>query len=180
MVRLLIAILVVTIIAFLYQYSEAKSDFNDVKRIRDLHNKWVLDPDNEERPNNALFKRLYEGMTGESIRKMKHYEGSGRHIITRTLDVVATFPSIDRQVQAVTIPVLENMFDHYQLKLKTVSSPRYWIKFIIFMPAEIIEFFGLSLKRITKCFLTFIFWLLNVLISMFNNQIRDFIVSLFK
>lgn len=180
--KLILTIVSVTFITFIYRYFKAKTNYQNMRNIRLDFEEWFFDKSNNQRcrPNQEVFKRLYEEVYGEKTRALAYFSYNKAWIKQQQVDVVASFPTKDLQIASQIFPIMQNMEDYFKVEFDTVKRPMYWLKFIIFLPQEIMQYLGIKPKLFVTHFLNFLIWFAGIVISIFGSDIRNLIVSLFK
>jgi hypothetical protein len=131
-------------------------------------------------PNQAIFARLYKEVYNKKTMSIDYFTGNRAVIKQQKIDLVESFPTKDRQIVSQLFPIMQNMEMHFQEEFRKVSTPMYWIKFIIFLPQEIMQYLGIKPKLFITHSLNFLIWFIGIAISIFGSDIRNLIISLFK
>lgn len=176
----LLFIFVVSFVFFLLQWSNARKDYLTVKRLTQEFDEWIKSDGNSKKPNNAEFTRLFKKMHGKSTFKQDVVRGNSAVMITEATDVVASFPTLHGQLIAAEVGLLDNMYEYFELHYKDVLTLNFWLNFVIFLPAKIIEYLDISeSKKLTKTMNAF-YWLLSTVYILWKPAIQNFLQKLFE
>lgn len=177
--KLFLVLFFITFITFIYRYSQAKENYKEITKLKEEFISWIQDTD-LPKPSNAVFTRLYHQMYGTKERSMRQYKGNSALLVSENIDVVGSFPTMNSQVRSQILFILDNMESHYFDKLIELKKKSYWIKFIIFIPSEISSYLGIKTESIFSKIMIFLYWLIPIIIGVFNSDIRDFFIDIFK
>lgn len=177
--KLFLVLFIITFITFIYRYSQAKENYKEIAKLKEEYISWIQDT-NLPKPSNAVFSRLYHKMTGNKEQSMKHFDGNSAMIVTRNVDAIGSFPTTDHQIKRQNITIMDNMESYYFDNLNEIKKISYWIKFIIFIPSEISSYLGIKTESIFSKIMIFLYWLIPIIIGVFNSDIRDYFMDIFK
>ena len=105
-------ILFVILVQYCYEYSTYKTHYNQAKKLKESYEKWFTNSSND-RPNNAIFKELYKLVYNKEIHPLSYKAGNRAILQISTIDVIASFPTCDKQVAPTIFALLDNIYDHF-------------------------------------------------------------------
>ncbi|MDT1957977.1 hypothetical protein MX629_06015 [Carnobacterium divergens] len=178
--NLLIFLFIIIVLSFLVKWSNTKNDFSTAVRLRKEFNEWILPDTYNKRPSNAEFTNLYEKCYGTKTNTQPVYEGNRAVIITKNIDVIASFPTTHNQLLMHEFGILDNLVDHYELKYKETFKLNYWINFIIFLPQQFVSYIGLSEKAGLSKILNIVYWVLSGLFLFIKPILQKLILHFFE
>ena len=136
-----------------------KDNLNKVCKIDEQYNDWVVDTTNT-RPSNAVFTDLYKAYSGNTTFGVPHYRGNRAVIITEQVDVIASFPSTDRQIMSQQLPLIGTMRDFFKERYAENFSVIFWIKQVIYLPQSAFRYLGIKENSIANKLGNFIWWII--------------------
>ncbi len=75
-------------------------------------------------------------------------------------------------------------YGEYAHRLKEAFNPFYWIKVVIFLPQNIVMYFGGNPRSVASKILNFIYWLIGtaitISVSIYPDEIRAFLDKIFN
>lgn len=177
--KLLILFLVIVLIKFVLNLY----NFLRIKKLCSYHLEFLSD----KRPDFTKYRQEVL-----SLFKKAHIKnvctpatqpvGYGK-IATMNVDVFTMFPS---NLQIIAVPA-HGMFNEAQGVFKKNMcdsiNPIYWLDFLVFLPKNILIYLGLdtekTLFKIINLGFTFLWWSFCTLVTIFQPEIKQFIVELF-
>ena len=152
------------------------------EKLSKMHIAWLADEcDSFPQYKGEIKKLLKNANISDSYIPMSQHLGLGQ-ISNGNASVYLNFPSR-------IIPIassLSNKFDEaigtYRNRVFESFNPIYWIETLIFLPKNLLQYIGLDSEKVAfklcNILLTFIWWILGVLLLFFKPQINDLILSL--
>lgn len=154
-------------------------------RIRTLHKYFCEFMDNK-RDNMNLYRQevlsLFEKAHVKDIKiPISERVGFGQ-IVNASVSVFSMFPSLRPQFSSTTLNMFEETEGVFRKNMIDSFNPFYWIDLIIFLPKTLLAYIGISSEitsyKICNLLLTFIWWILGVLVLYFKPQLQHFIIEL--
>lgn len=140
-----------------------KDNLKKITKIDSDYETWVKADAKTNRPNNATFTDLYKTFSGETTMNMTHFDGNRVAVLKRQIDVIASFPTMDRQVMAQLLPLIDNMKDFFQERFNENFSLIFWIKLLIYLPQNALQYIGVKDTSIANKIANFTWWLVVAL-----------------
>lgn len=172
-------ILFVIFVQYCYEYSTYKTYYNQAKKLKESYEKWFTNSSND-RPNNAIFKELYKIVYNKEIHPLSYKVGNRAILQISTVDAVASFPTRDKQVVPTIFALLDNIYDHFYIEFEKRKTIKYFIDLCIFAPRNLLKWLGIPVTNILSKILSLIFWIISPAITIFREQLINWIMSLFS
>ena len=179
MIYFFLWILFVIFVQYCYEYSTYKTHYNQAKKLKESYEKWFTNSSNE-RPNNAIFKELYKIVYNKEIHPLSYKVGNRAILQISTVDAVASFPTRDKQVAPTIFALLDNIYDHFYIEFEKRKTIKYFIDLYIFAPKNLLKWLGIPVTSILSKILSLIFWIISPAITIFREQLINWIMSLFS
>ena len=179
MIYFFLWILFVIFVQYCYEYSTYKTHYNQAKKLKESYEKWFTNSSNE-RPNNAIFKELYKIVYNKEIHPLSYKVGNRAILQISTIDAVASFPTRDIQVAPTLFALLDNIYDHFYIEFEKRKTIKYFIDLCIFAPRKLLKWLGIPVTNILSKILSLIFWIISPAITIFREQLINWIMSLFS
>ena len=179
MIYFFLWILFVIFVQYCYEYSTYKTHYNQAKKLKESYEKWFTNSSNE-RPNNAIFKELYKIVYNKEIHPLSYKVGNRAILQISTIDAVASFPTRDIQVAPTLFALLDNIYDHFYIEFEKRKTIKYFIDLCIFAPRNLLKWLGIPVTNILSKILSLIFWIISPAITIFREQLINWIMSLFS
>ena len=68
----------------------------------------------------------------------------------------------------------------YKHRAMESLNPFYWIRLILFLPQNIIAYFGCGYNTFLAKILNFIYWIIGIAVALYPNEIRHYLEAFFK
>ena len=172
-------ILFVIFVQYYYEYSTYKTHYNQAKKLKESYEKWFANSSND-RPNNAIFKELYKIVYNKEIHPLSYKAGNRAILQISTVDAVASFPTYDKQIAPTIFALLDNIYDHFYIEFEKRKTIKYFIDLCIFAPRNLLKWLGIPVTNILSKILSLIFWIISPAITIFREQLINWIMSLFS
>lgn len=172
-------ILFVIFVQYCYEYSTYKTHYNQAKKLKESYEKWYINSSND-RPNNAIFKELYKIVYNKEIYPLSYKKGNRAILQISTVDAVASFPTRDIQVAPTIFALLDNIYDHFYIEFEKRKTIKYFIDLCIFAPRNLLKWLGIPVTNILSKILSLIFWIISPAITIFREQLINWIMNLFS
>lgn len=179
MIYFFLWILFVIFVQYCYEYSTYKTHYNQAKKLKESYEKWFTNSSNE-RPNNAIFKELYKIVYNKEIHPLSYKVGNRAILQISTVDAVASFPTRDKQVAPTIFALLDNIYDHFYIEFEKRKTIKYFIDLYIFAPKNLLKWLGIPVTNILSKILSLIFWIISPAITIFREQLINWIMNLFS
>ena len=179
MIYFFLWILFVIFVQYCYEYSTYKTHYNQAKKLKESYEKWFTNSSND-RPNNAIFKELYKIVYNKEIHPLSYKAGNRAILQISTVDAIASFPTRDIQVAPTIFALLDNIYDHFYIEFEKRKTIKYFIDLYIFAPRNLLKWLGIPVTNILSKILSFIFWILSPAITIFREQLINWIMNLFS
>ena len=171
-------ILFVILVQYCYEYLTYKTHYNQAKKLKESYEKWFTNSSND-RPNNSIFKELYKLVYNKEIHPL--YKVGNRAILQiSTVDAIASFPTRDIQVAPTIFALLDNICDHFYIEFEKRKTIKYFIDLYIFAPKNLLKWIGIPVNNILSKILSLIFWIISPAITIFREQLINWIMNLFS
>lgn len=106
------------------------------------------------------------------------------HFASFNASVYHNFPTTDRTIANTALLMFKNAIGVYKSCIIESINPLYWIDLIVFLPKNILIYIGLNMdnssSKLWNVFLSFIWWLLCAFITMFQPEIKQYIVEFIR
>ena len=172
-------ILFVIFVQYCYEYSTYKTHYNQAKKLKESYEKWFTNSSND-RPNNAIFKELYKMVYNKEIHPLSYKVGNRAILQISTVDAVASFPTYDKQIAPTIFALLDNIYDHFYIEFEKRKTIKYFIDLCIFAPRNLLKWLGIPVTDILSKILSLIFWIISPAITIFREQLINWIMNLFS
>lgn len=172
-------ILFVIFVQYCYEYSTYKTHYNQAKKLKESYEKWFTNSSNDK-PNNAIFKELYKIVYNKEIHPLSYKVGNRAILQISTIDAVASFPTRDNQVAPTIFALLDNIYDHFYIEFEKRRTIKYFIDLYIFAPRNLLKWLGIPVTNILSKILSLIFWIISPAITIFREQLINWIMNLFS
>ena len=172
-------ILFVIFVQYCYEYSTYKTHYNQAKKLKESYEKWCENSSNG-RPNNAIFKELYKIVYNKEIHPISYKAGNRAILQISTVDAIASFPTRDIQVAPTIFALLDNICDHFYIEFEKRKTIKYFIDLYIFAPKNLLKWLGIPVNNILSKILSLIFWIISPAITIFREQLTNWIMNLFS
>lgn len=97
------------------------------------------------------------------------------------ISIFDNFPMSKRTVAEPALLMFKNAIGVYKSRMLESINPLYWIELIVFFPKNILRYIGLDLEssasKLWNVFLTFIWWILCTVVTIFLPEIKDSIIK---
>lgn len=172
-------ILFVILVQYCYEYLTYKTHYNQAKKLKESYEKWFTNSSND-RPNNAIFKELYKIVYNKEIHPLSYKAGNRAILQISTVDAVASFPTYDKQIAPTIFALLDNIYDHFYIEFEKRKTIKYFIDLCIFAPRNLLKWLGIPVTNILSKILSLIFWIISPAITIFREQLINWIMNLFS
>lgn len=97
--------------------------------------------------------------------------------------VFQNFPMAQKVIAGPALEMFKNAIGIYKTRMFEAINPLYWIDLIIFLPKNLLAYIGLDSEatafKLWNVFLTFIWWAICTVVTLFQPEIKDFITKVF-
>lgn len=180
----MIKFLIIFICIFLYKLLLNISNFYKCKKFKAGYYKWI----NGNHQNYPTYKSevlnlLKKAGVKDSKIPVAQPLGAGK-LTTCNVSVMDNFPLPYNQHVFSTNSMFDEAVGTYRLRIKECFSIFYWIELIVFFPKHILLYININSEqfifKILNVLFTFIWWSINVCLTIFNSQIKNFIIEVVK
>lgn len=154
-------------------------DFLNILRYKNLYYAYI------GKKNNKIFQyktaciNLFKKINISDAKiPISQKTGYGQ-IANFTTSLFANFPDNTNLFATETFRIFEDAIGIYRHRIIECFSPRYWINIIIFLPKNILTYLNVSADSIFIRICQIIYWIIGTLITLFSNDIANFIKSFF-
>lgn len=173
--KYLTIILVITLVLFLIQLSNAKKYRKMSDDLLITFDKWLKSNGDSEKPSNAQFSKLFfmKYDKEHSYRKIPSPKG------WTTIDFVNSFPSTNNQLIVDEFVFLENLKDHFEFEYKEIFTFNHWLNTLIFLPSNFLSYIGFNEDSVASKLVNVLYWLLSLMAISWKPFLSDLINSIF-
>lgn len=178
-------LLILFLVIFLYKLMTNILNYFKSKKFNRGYILWLATDGNKnfgtyKREIITLFKKAnIEDATLPHVQPM----GYGK-IATHTISVLHNFPTRHTNQASITLCMFEEAIGTFRTRIKECFNPLYWIEQAIFMPKNLLIYMNLDIEKsafkIVNVLLSGIWWIILSYFSLYNNQIKDFIINFLK
>lgn len=103
-------------------------------------------------------------------------------IANATVSVFSMFPSLRPLFAGSALNMFEEAEGVFKKNMINSINPIYWIELILFLPQSLLKYLGLNADslafKLWNIFLTFVWWVICTLITLFQPEIKQIIIKL--
>lgn len=153
------------------------------KKLCNEYIRWLYDRSNYDKvaQKKYLFKELVKKANIVDVHLPTTQPMGYGKIASFKASVAENFPSCFADFATVTNDMFYEMEGIFKSRIREAFNPLYWINLIIYLPKNLLEYFGLSSDNAGSKLLQLIWWLIGiagtVLIELYPDYLRQLIGS---
>lgn len=179
-----ITIILVFLFIFLIRLYLTKDNLIKINKISDQFTTLLKTNGHSEAPSNAIFNNLVKMAFGDinpTVNTQKTgYMDDTRCVFIKTAGILNSFPTIHPQLIEEENGLIRNLQDYYKYKYSENFSIAYWIRLIIFLPSNVVNYLGLKDDSIIAKLLNIIYWIFIPLLTVMRSNLIFIVHELLK
>ncbi|HFI0256501.1 TPA: hypothetical protein ACGOVD_001171 [Streptococcus suis] len=175
MLYYIVLLAVVSLFAWI-EYDTKKSDYKQAKLLNEQFDEWIKSDAKSQKPSNAIFAELYKKRYGKEIHPQNVVQRNGSIISTNQVDVVGSFPSMNRHILAPQITLLDNLESYYEAEYNKIRSVKAMTLYIISLPLQLLRYIGIDDAKTSSRIVQLLIWI----IGLFLPPLKELLISFLK
>lgn len=157
------------------EYDNKKSDYRQAKLLNEQFDEWIKSDATSKKPSNAIFAELYKKRYGKEIHPQNIVQRNGNIISTNQVDVVGSFPSLNRHILAPQIALLDNLESYYEAEYFKIKSVKAMILYIFSLPLQLLKYIGIDDTKTSSKIFQFLIWIIGLFLPPLKELLIYFI-----
>lgn len=174
MLYYLVLLAVISIFAWI-EYDTKKSDYKQAKLLNEQFEEWIKSDAKSKKPSNAIFAELYRKRYGKEIHPQNIIQRNRNIISTNQVDVVGSFPSMNRHILAPQITLLDNLESYYEAEYYKIKSAKAMTLYIISLPLQLLRYIGIDDAKTSSRIFQLLIWVIGLLLPPLKELLISFL-----